>query len=211
MDPGYLQTVQTTLTAVTALRWPSAIAESKDAFVTVARELESALQEQDVEAAAAAAERVHGRAHDLEHAIFDMITDIGPSAAEAGGQAHEHADRQTEGSADASEAAHDADAETQATVPEGVEPFVLAIAENGAPVGGPLTRRVRRSDTVAFQLSTQVAGALHLHGYNLDWHLAAGDEQVLVFEAESAGRFPLEFHLQESGRGIVVAYLEVHP
>lgn len=200
IDPGYLGTVQTTLAAVSSLRWPDGVQDAKEAFVSAARELEAALQAQDATAAAAAAEDAHAREHDLTHAIFEHLTGGVPTGAADGHAEHDSADgAESEGAEEAGEGAEDG------------ESFLLAIAENGAPIGGVLTHRVQRGDAIVWTIRTQRAGELHLHGYDLDWELQAGEEMNVSFEGESAGRFPVEFHPEGTDRGVVVAYLEVHP
>jgi hypothetical protein len=160
-----------------------------------------------VTAAAAAAEAAHAREHDLTHAIFEHLAAGGMSTGALGGHADHAAADETE--PDGSEAEESEDAGEGA--PEDGEAFLLAIAENGAPIGGVLTHRVRRGDRIAWTIRSQGAGELHLHGYDLDWELQSSAELNVSFEAESAGRFPVEFHPAGTDRGVVVAYLEVHP
>lgn len=186
LDPRYLEAVRTTLVAVEALPWPDALRGELSAFVAAGRELEAALQAEDVEAAAEAAAVAHGTQHALSHAIFARLS---PAGAAPGGH----------GAAGAQ------------TVPEDARHFVLELRENGGAVGGAATYRVGRGDVVAFTLRSAAAGGLHLHGLDQEWELRAGEELVATFPAEAVGRFPLEFHPGGGGRGVVVGYLEVRP
>jgi hypothetical protein len=102
-----------------------------------------------------------------------------------------------------------AGAETE--IPEGAVRVLLELNQRGGAAGGAATTAVRRGDTVALTVRSAAAGDLHLHGYDLEWHLAPGDESTDVFEATAAGRFPLEFHPEGGGRGVAVGYLEVRP
>lgn len=93
-------------------------------------------------------------------------------------------------------------------VPEGAVVFELSVDEDGRPAAGShQTFRAQRGDTVAFVISSEVAGTAHLHGYDLAWELVPGQEQVFSFEATAVGRFPLE--MEETGTPL--GYLEVRP
>jgi hypothetical protein len=96
-------------------------------------------------------------------------------------------------------------------IPEGAVRVLLELNERGGATGGAATTTVRRGDTVALTVRSAAAGELHLHGYDLEWHLAAGEESTGLFEASAAGRFPLEFHPEGGDRGVAVGYLEVRP
>ena len=192
LDPRWLETVRTTLTAVNAVAWPDELREGVAAFTDAAVGLEAALQEEDLDAAAEAASEAHERQHDLSLAIFAHLAPHDASGAH--------------GNADGGDGP---DEEAQTEVPEDAERFVLEIGENGGAVGGAATYRVRRGDTVAFTLRSATPGGLDLHGYGLDWDLG-GDDVTAVFSADATGRFPLEFH-PTGADGVVVGYLEVLP
>jgi hypothetical protein len=180
LDPRFLNTVREAATVVAALRWPEGLDAVAEEFLASAAELASALQAEDVEAAAAAAAVVHDKQHELSHNIVAIVGD-----GNGGG------------------------AETE--IPEGAVRVLLELNERGGAAGGAATTAVRRGDTVALTVRSAAAGDLHLHGYDLEWHLAPGDESTSVFEANATGRFPLEFHPEGGDRGVAVGYLEVRP
>jgi signal transduction histidine kinase len=53
-DPRYLETARTMVAAVNAVTWPDELHDEVDVFTTTAKDLEAALQEQNIEAAAGA-------------------------------------------------------------------------------------------------------------------------------------------------------------
>lgn len=187
LDPRYLESVRTTVAAVNAVIWPDELHNEVDAFTNAAKELESALQEQNIEAAAEAAAQAHERQHNLAHTIFAYLAPHDSDTHDSPGQ----------------------DAEA-AAIPEGAQRFVLQIGENGGAIGGASTYQVHQGDTVALAVTSAVPGGLHLHGYDQEWELES-EEITITLSAEATGRFPLEFHPAGAERGVVVGYLEVRP
>ena len=55
--------------------------------------------------------------------------------------------------------------------------------------------RVSQGDTVRLLLESDEEGEVHLHGYNLTADVAPGHPGELVFQAETAGAFALNFHV----------------
>jgi len=89
--------------------------------------------------------------------------------------------------------------------------FSFAISE-GRLVGSDTTLRVAQDDSVTLQLVSDQPLELHLHGYDLELALSAGEAAALSFVATFSGRFPLEVHGAAPGqRQGVLLYLEVHP
>lgn len=131
------------------------------------------------------------------------------AAAEAAALVHDRQHELTHNIIAALANGHGAGAETE--IPEGASRVLLELTERGGAAGGAETYSVRRGETVALIVLSAAAGELHLHGYDLEWDLEAGEEVTTVFEASSTGRYPLEFHPADGSRGVGVAYLEVHP
>ena len=89
--------------------------------------------------------------------------------------------------------------------------FDVAISA-GALVGSDTTLQVEQDDSVTLRLVSDQALELHLHGYDLELALSAGEPATLSFVATFSGRFPLEAHGTAPGqRQSVLLYLEVHP
>ena len=76
--------------------------------------------------------------------------------------------------------------------PESLQ-FSLAIEERQLEVAeGELI--VKQDDSVSFVVETDEDGAFHLHGYDLERELAAGETATLSFDAYATGRFTITFH-----------------
>lgn len=70
------------------------------------------------------------------------------------------------------------------------------------------TVRVKQGERVELRWTTDAAVQLHLHGYDIDLALTPGKTRSMVFDAHTAGRYPVRRH--GSGHRSVL-YLEVHP
>jgi len=79
------------------------------------------------------------------------------------------------------------------------------------------TVRVTEGDTVELRITSDRAGELHLHGYDVSIRLKAGPPVVTVLEANVAGRFPITSHgFEGDAKGKhrhdkTLLYLEVYP
>ena len=79
------------------------------------------------------------------------------------------------------------------------------------------TVRVTEGDTVELRITSDRAGELHLHGYDVPIKLKAGTPSVTVLEANVAGRFPITSHGFEGDvkdkhrHDKTLLYLEVYP
>ena len=80
--------------------------------------------------------------------------------------------------------------------------------ENGRLAGNLKTIRVQLNDAVEINWSADRRTVLHLHGYDIETIVDAGEPQTMSFTARATGRFPIEAH---GGRHTVVIHLEVHP
>lgn len=58
----------------------------------------------------------------------------------------------------------------------------------------PDTVTARQGDIITARLESDRAGAIHLHGYDLERELTAGGTAELQFTATATGRFPITFH-----------------
>ena len=80
--------------------------------------------------------------------------------------------------------------------------------EHGRLAGNLETIRVRRNDAVEITWSADRRTVLHLHGYDIQTTVEAGQPQIMSFLARATGRFPIETH---DGQHTVLLYVEVHP
>jgi hypothetical protein len=77
----------------------------------------------------------------------------------------------------------------------------------GKPVGGPRTISLRSGQTGRIDISSDVPGEVHLHGFDIEKQVAPGRPARLRFKADIDGVFELEDH--QSGEQI--ASVEVSP
>jgi hypothetical protein len=80
----------------------------------------------------------------------------------------------------------------------------------GRPVG---SIKVVRGDDVVLRWTSDQSMTLHLHGYNIEAAVAAGNETDMRFRARATGRFAIETHGTGNDRRShkTLLYLEVHP
>jgi hypothetical protein len=78
---------------------------------------------------------------------------------------------------------------------------------HGKPVDGATTFRVKQGDTVTFNISSDIPGEVHLHGYDLEAEMAPGEKATLSFTANATGRFLIEIEETE----VEIGFLEVQP
>lgn len=89
----------------------------------------------------------------------------------------------------------------------------IAIADNKAAVSGTAvlpntTVRVTQGELVRLNFTADAAMTVHFHGYDIEAALAPDAPASLVFDAELAGRFPVEKH---GGREVRLLFVEVYP
>ena len=100
-----------------------------------------------------------------------------------------------------------------AATAEEAKRFELVIAERTLVSGGP-TIRVTQGDQVELVWSSDEGVELHLHGYDLELQVSAGEPAVLAFTAAIAGRFPLTSHGFAGGGDHShrpLLYIEIYP
>lgn len=182
-NPRYLNTVRNSIIVTNAVAWPEELRPEADAFLEAAKDLATALEAEDAEDAGQAASRTHDAQHLLSSEIFAYLA----------GTETESTDEATEG------------------VPQGAVLLELQLNEQGGAVGGATTFRVRRGDAVALAVTSETSGNLHLHGYDEEMELRAGERSVVSFTANATGRYPVEVHPVGADDGVVVGYLEVRP
>ena len=77
----------------------------------------------------------------------------------------------------------------------------------------PATVRVSQGTPVRIEITAERAVTVHLHGYDIERHVAPGTAATAEFEATATGRFPMTTH-EAAGTAMrerVLLYLEVHP
>jgi hypothetical protein len=99
-----------------------------------------------------------------------------------------------------------------ATAPADPSTVDFAVAKNKVTAtGGALnagTIRFQQGDLIRLRWTTDEAMVLHLHGYDIEGDIAAGEPTSMVFDADLAGRFPTERH---GTKAVTLVYVEVYP
>jgi FtsP/CotA-like multicopper oxidase with cupredoxin domain len=85
-------------------------------------------------------------------------------------------------------------------------PINKATATGGTLNAG--TIRFQQGDLIRLRWTTDEAMVLHLHGYDIEGDIAAGEPTSMVFDADLAGRFPTERH---GTKPVTLVYVEVYP
>ncbi len=95
--------------------------------------------------------------------------------------------------------------------------FELNIAKGVVPAP-QRTLKVEKGDAVKLTITSDTAGELHLHGYQLSAQLSPGQPANLAFTAFATGRYPFEWHAADTRasssshhRGPPLAVIEVRP
>jgi hypothetical protein len=79
---------------------------------------------------------------------------------------------------------------------------------------GNKTRRVTQGQAVEMVWTSDEAGKLHLHGYDIEFEVSPEAPTVVTFKAHATGRFPVTSHGfgDEHAHGHeALLYLEVYP
>ena len=79
--------------------------------------------------------------------------------------------------------------------------------EDGVKTEGPDTISVRVGETVRFEVETDVADEVHVHGYDLTFETIPDEETLVEFVADATGIFEVEIE----GLGLPIVDIEVTP
>ncbi|MDX6643679.1 MAG: hypothetical protein QOD76_1641 [Solirubrobacteraceae bacterium] len=110
-----------------------------------------------------------------------------------------------------SKTATTAAAQTAAGTPTTAKPpapvFTEIVVKNAKPVGGIKKITVRQGDPVRFEVDSDVADEIHVHGYDFHKDVTAGGSVRFDFPAKISGGFVIELEK----RGEQIAELKVQP
>lgn len=81
------------------------------------------------------------------------------------------------------------------------------VVRNGEPVGGIEELEYDAGDQIRFEVTSDVADEVHVHGYDLSQNVAAGGTVSFDFPAEIEGIFEVELE----GRAEQIAEIQVNP
>ena len=91
---------------------------------------------------------------------------------------------------------------------EGAKPAIPTIAvRNGEPVGGVEELEYDAGEQIRFRVSSNRADEVHVHGYDVEQEIPAGNTVTLSFPADIEGIFEVELHESEQQ----IAELRVNP
>lgn len=97
---------------------------------------------------------------------------------------------------------------TTATTTTAPAPTVTRIRlKDGKPVGGEQAIEVRKGDRVRLVVTSDAAGEIHVHGYDLEREAAPGSPARFDFVADIDGRFEVEAHATDTR----IAEITVNP
>ena len=83
--------------------------------------------------------------------------------------------------------------------------------------------KVKQGDIVTLSFTTDEAGSVHLHVYDIEWDVTPDSSAKFVFTADATGGFPMTFHPSsssdehegeeehEEGEEVTLGALEVFP
>ena len=93
--------------------------------------------------------------------------------------------------------------ETPTSLPEATVIHVVG----GQPVGGKQKISVRKGDTIRLKVTSDEAGEIHVHGFDLEEEAAPGKPASFTFTANIEGRFEVESHASNAQ----IAEISVNP
>ena len=93
--------------------------------------------------------------------------------------------------------------ETPTTLPEATVIHLVG----GQPVGGKQKISVRKGDTIRLKVTSDEAGEIHVHGFDLEEQAAPGKPASFTFTANIEGRFEVESHVSNAQ----IAEISVNP
>jgi len=93
--------------------------------------------------------------------------------------------------------------ETPTTLPEATVIHLVG----GQPVGGKQKISVRKGDTIRLKVTSDEAGQIHVHGFDLEEQAAPGKPASFTFTANIEGRFEVESHVSNAQ----IAEISVNP
>lgn len=95
----------------------------------------------------------------------------------------------------------------QAAPPVPTESVVELVVQKRRLVSGPAVIQVKDGTPIVLKITTDADDEFHLHGYDRELRLRAGQTAVLKFVADRSGRFEYELHHAHRTLGV----LEVTP
>ena len=106
------------------------------------------------------------------------------------------------------------DTSTATSATEAAGPTASITVKDGEPVGGVAQIEVTEGDQVSIQVTSDADGAVHVHGYEIEKPIKAGQTVTVAFAADITGGFEVEQHFETNGKetgDTQIADLKVQP
>lgn len=103
---------------------------------------------------------------------------------------------------------------TGTTATAAVEPTATITVKGGEPVGGVAEIEVSKGDEVTIQVTSDQAGQVHVHGYEIEKPIEPGKPLTVAFTADLDGKYEIEQHFETNGEetgDTQIADLTVNP
>lgn len=100
------------------------------------------------------------------------------------------------------------------------EELTLDVEIRDRTIQGASTLQASQDDTLTLNITADEDAELHLHGYDLVWHLYGGETDTFTLVTHATGRFALELHVAalddkhdhaHEGVEFTIGTLEVQP
>ena len=100
------------------------------------------------------------------------------------------------------------------------EELTLDVEIRERTIQGASTLQASQDDTLTLNITADKDAELHLHGYDLVWHLHGGETGTFTLVTYATGRFALELHVAalddehdhaHEGEEFTIGTLEVQP
>jgi hypothetical protein len=85
------------------------------------------------------------------------------------------------------------------------------VFRNGRPVGGVKEIDAEGGDSVFIVVDSDESADIHVHGYEVEAPVDAGEKAQVAFTADLEGVFEVELHVHSTGEDVQVGELTVKP
>jgi hypothetical protein len=96
---------------------------------------------------------------------------------------------------------------TTTDTPAATTTTIAIVVKDGRPQGGIERPTIEKGDKVVVVVRTDAGEEVHLHGYDIEKPVTAGEPVRIPFTANLPGRFELELHHPDA----LLAVIEVRP
>jgi hypothetical protein len=80
----------------------------------------------------------------------------------------------------------------------------ISVTVTGAKTMSPSTLDAHLNDTVTINITSNISGEVHLHGYDIAFNCTAGQVTTHTFKADKSGQFDIEWESTSTHLGYLV-------